>query len=201
MAFSDFTLDTLRRSFGLTQMREPLFPSLLPLNPTLWLLETLTLSQQLIIDSEKARSELIVMPILLTARQLMQNHFAIYSGHSLTGDKDKGLIGECDFILTHTAPLPALQAPIVTLVEAKKEDIDGWLGQCAAQMLGARLFNQQDHLPIETIFGCVTTGEAWQFLKLEGQTIYVDQNRYYINQLPEILGVLKAIIDYYDGQP
>ncbi len=197
MPYSDFTLDSLRRSFGLTQMREPLFADVVPLNPTPWLLETLALSQQLIIDSEKARGELMVMPILLTARHLTHNRFAIYSGHSLTVDKDKGLLGECDFILTYTAPLPALQSPIVTMVEAKKDNLEGGVGQCAAQMLGARLFNQRDNNGIETIFGCVTTGEVWQFLKLEGQTIYVDQSHYYINQLAEILGIFKFIADKY----
>jgi len=35
-------------------------------------------------------------------------------------------------------------------------------------MLGAQIFNQGE---INTIYGCVTTGEIWQFLKLEQNII------------------------------
>jgi hypothetical protein len=200
MAYSNFELETLRRDFNLKQARQNLFNDVTPISPTSWLIETLTLSRKLIIDSEKARGELMVMPILLASRQVSQDRFAIYSGHSLNVDKEKGLVGECDFILTHTMPLPSLQSPIMTMVEAKKEDVEGGIGQCAAQMLGARIFNQLDNSPIETIFGCVTTGEVWQFLKLDEDIICVDQERYYINQLEQILGIFKTITEFYDSK-
>ncbi|MEN8220219.1 MAG: hypothetical protein ABFS56_28485 [Pseudomonadota bacterium] len=82
-------------------------------------------------------------------------------------------------------------------VEAKKNAIESNLGQCAAQMLGARLFNQNENNDIETIYGCVTTGETWQFIKLENEAIHIDSHRYYINNVGEILGVLQVIIDFY----
>ncbi|MCI0529965.1 MAG: hypothetical protein L0Y56_21180, partial [Nitrospira sp.] len=89
---------------------------------------------------------------------------------------------------------------IVTIVEAKKNDIEGGLGQCVAQMLGAQLFNQKEGSETETIFGCVTTGEAWQFLKLEKDFVYIDSHRYYIIQVDEILGVFQTIVAYYKPQ-
>jgi hypothetical protein len=64
-------------------------------------------------------------------------------------------------------------------------------------MLGARLFNQNENNDIETIYGCVTTGETWQFIKLENEVIHIDSHRYYINNVGEILGVLQVIIDFY----
>lgn len=64
-------------------------------------------------------------------------------------------------------------------------------------MLGARLFNQQRGNTIEIIHGCVTTGEDWQFLKLDGNTLVVDSQRYYIKAVEEILGVLQQIVDFY----
>ncbi len=197
MAYSDFTLTTLRQAFHLIQQRTLLFDQIPAISPTPWLVETLRQGMELVIDTEKARSELLVMPILLTSRVIHQQHVSIYSGEMLNVAPEQGLNGECDFILTYSAPLADMQSPIVTLVEAKDHDIDSGLGQCAAQMMGARLFNQQDQRPIETIFGCVTTGEAWQFLKLEQERIIIDTKRYYIDHVEHILGILHVIIEFY----
>ena len=97
--------------------------------------------------------------MLLAARELCENAFAIYSGQSLNVDADKGLVGECDFILAKTPPVPVLRAPLVTIVEAKRGEIELALGQCVAQMVGARRFNEKHGRPETTIYGCVTTGE------------------------------------------
>ena len=129
------------------------------------------------------------------------NPSLIYSGQRLDVDPDSGLIGECDFIITATPPLPLIQAPIVCIIEAKKNDIETGLGQCVAQMLGALRLNQRDATGIETIFGCVTTGEIWQFLKLEQNDIIIDQERYYIDNIRTILGVLQTIFAQYAPQP
>jgi hypothetical protein len=197
MTYSDFSLDQVRKNFGLQVITAALFPDLTPVPPTPWLIEAIHKGLQQALISEKARSELIVMPILLTGRELTHNAFAIYSGQRLDIDPTQGLTGECDFILAKTPPLPVLQAPLVTLVEAKKNDIEAGLGQCVAQMIGARLFNQQEGSQVPFIYGCVTTGETWQFLKLEGQQLALDNTRYYIDSLDKILGVLQAIIKSY----
>ena len=109
------------------------------------------------------------------------------------------MAGECDFILTKTPPVPIIQAPIVTIVEAKKNDVESGFGQCAAQMVGAKFFNEKEANNIRAIFGCVTTGEAWQFLKLEGSTLQMDNRRYYIDRVDMILGVLQAIVASYQA--
>src|SRR5205814_10081229 len=102
-----------------------------------------------------ARSEFIVVPILLASRELSHDAFAIYSGQRLDVQPEQGLVGECDFILTASVPVPVLRAPIVTIFQAKKNDIEVWLGQCAAQMVAARIFNEQEGRPLPQIFGCV----------------------------------------------
>jgi hypothetical protein len=197
MTYSDFNLDTARKSFGLTITPGLLFEKVEPVTVTPWLKEAIDKGLQLALISEKARSELIVVPILLTSRELNHNAFSIYSGQRLDIDPDQGLTGECDFILAKAPPLPVIQAPFVTLVEAKKNDIEGGLGQCIAQMVGARLFNQQEGSNISVIYGCVTTGEVWQFLKLEASTLYIDSRRYYIDRIDKILGVLQAVVESY----
>jgi hypothetical protein len=197
MAYTDFSLDRLRKTFGLTLAQTTLLgrPTPVPISP--WLQETLDRGMPLALVSEKARSEFIIVPILLTSRELSQNRVAIYSGQRLDVDATSGLTGECDFILTATAPLPVMQAPIICIVEAKKNDIESGLGQCAAQMLGAQRLNQQEGTGIETVYGCVTTGEAWQFLRLNQTTLELDTERYYINEVETILAVLQAIIGQF----
>ena len=201
MAFTDFSLDALRLTFGLSIRQEPLFSTVGPIAVPPWLRETLGKGMPLALGSEKARSEFIIAPILLSLRDLNHNQISIYSGQRLEGDPAVGLSGECDFLLTSTPLLPIIQAPIISLVEAKKNDIESGLGQCAAQMLGAQRFNARDHNGIETIYGCVTTGEVWQLLRLDDVSLVIDTERYYINELELILGVMQTMIQHFLPTP
>jgi hypothetical protein len=91
-----------------------------------------------------------------------------------------------------------LRDPIIAIAEAKKGDIEAGLGQCAAQMYGARLFNRKAENDIEKIYGIVTTGLDWRFLLLENQTIFIDKRTYTIgNNLPQVLGILNWIVEQY----
>jgi hypothetical protein len=200
MAYSDFTLEQVLDRFGITELNQALFENIQPLTISEWLKETLAIGQDfgLRSGSEKARSEFIVVPILLELAHRNPNQFAIYSGKNLDVDREKGLNGECDFVLSKGETTRVIQAPVFSLVEAKKHDIDLGLGQCAAQMVGASLFNQQKGQPFTAIFGCVTTGEVWQFLKLENQSLIIDDRPcLFINELEKILGILQTILDYY----
>jgi hypothetical protein len=131
MSYSDFTLDSAARLLGVVSRPADLFPDLRPVSVTPWLKETLargTQGIQLSLISEKSRSEFIVAPILLASREASGNRFVIYSGQRLDVDAEKGLVGECDFILSATDPVLPLQAPIATVVEAKKNDYRGGVG-------------------------------------------------------------------------
>jgi hypothetical protein len=202
MSYSDFTLESVARSLGVITRPAGLFPGLQRIPIPDWLQDTLargTQGIQLSLISEKSRSEFIVAPILLASRELSGDRFVIYSGQRLDVDPEKGLIGECDFILSATEPVLPLQAPIATVVEAKKNDIEGGLGQCIAQMVAADRFNRsagRDNLPV---FGCVTTGEAWQFARLAGPEALLEHRRYYIDSVELILGAFRAIIDACRG--
>jgi hypothetical protein len=127
--------------------------------------------------------------------------FYIYSGQSLEADAARGLTGECDFILSHSKPTPLLTAPIMTLVEAKKNDIELGLGQCIAQMVGAQIFNKKTEGLELPIFGCVTTGEDWQFIRLDEQQATLDAKRYYISSVEQILGMLQKIVNFFEQAP
>jgi hypothetical protein len=90
-----------------------------------------------------------------------------------------------------------ISTPIVQLVEVKRDNPEAWLGQCAAQMLGAKIYNERHGTPLETIYGCVTTGDNWLFLRLTGNELFVDTRKYYLGQIGEVLAVFQHILDYY----
>ena len=194
MSYSDFTLESVSTKLGVTTQRADLFPGLSPLPLPAWLKETLDKGAQLPLVSEKSRSEFIVVPVLLTSRELSNGQLAIFSGQRLDVDAQAGLVGECDFILAMSPPLPPLRAPIVTILEAKKNDVEAGLGQCIAQMVAARMFNEAAGRMDSPIFGCVTTGEVWQFMQLRGQIAFVDKRRFYLDDVGHILAAFQAIL-------
>lgn len=197
MAYSDFTLETVGRVLGVTTRAADVSPDVEPAVVPGWLRDVLARGAQdiqLSLISEKARSEFIVAPVLLAARELTGNRFAVYSGQRLDVDPDRGLTGECDFILTASEPVLPLRAPIATVVEAKKNDIEGGLGQCVAQMVAADRFNRDAGRDGVPIFGCVTTGEAWQFIRLSGTEALLDRRRLYVDNVGAILATIQAII-------
>ena len=57
-------------------------------------------------------------------------------------------------------------------------------------MIAAQLFNEIQGNEIKTIYGVITIGTIWQFLKLEGKTIFIDLSEYYIKDINKILGIL-----------
>jgi hypothetical protein len=194
MEYADFTLETARRQLNLTVETERLFSDISPLAPSTWLVETLQKGGQLALISEKARSEFIVAPILLTVGESSGGRVTLHSGQRFDVDVSSGLSGECDFLLSAGEPVPVITGPIITLVEAKKNDVDSGLGQCGAQMVAAQRFHAQENHPERPIYGCVTTGEAWQFLKLDGSRLILDSDRHYIVDLEKLLGIFQVII-------
>jgi hypothetical protein len=196
MAYGDFTLKAIQEKFGIKNQVERIFTQFEPLQPSDWLKKTLEISAKLPNRSEKSKSETIVMPILLELRERNNDFFTVYSGENLNADIDNGLNGECDFILTKDTHTFDINVPIIQVVEAKKNDIDLGVPQCAAQMVGAKIFNERYGTPIEYIYGCVTTGNEWKFLKLNND-LTIDSRIYYLNELGELLAVFQTIIDYY----
>jgi hypothetical protein len=197
MPYSQFnTLKSLKKQLGLSVTNQQLFEKIDLIEPSAWLKESLTLAinHKTAFFSEKSRSEAIVFPILVSLQAMTNYQFALYSGANLDAEKEKGLNGECDYILGKGEQGSELECPIFCIVEAKDNDIDIGVPQCIAQMFGATIYNQQENNNISLIYGCVTTGETWQFIKFENNTAYIDTNRFYLTQLPEILGVINYII-------
>lgn len=190
LSYSAFSLDKVRKKFGIEIAAGKLFAGVSPVAPTEWLQASLQRARTISLISEKARSEFIVAPILLELKERLNNQISIYSGARLDVAPEEGLQGVCDFIVSRGPPLPTLRAPLLVMVEAKKNDIEEGLGQCAAEMIAAQRFNAEEGQLGTTMYGCVTTGELWQFLQLADTTLVIDSDRLYIEHVDRILGVL-----------
>jgi hypothetical protein len=99
-----------------------------------------------------------------------------------------------DFLVSRDPEQLFVKAPVVTIVEAKKEDINNGLGQCVATLVAAQIFNERKGLIIPDLLGTVTTGSAWKFLKLSGKSLSIDLDEYTIKDAPKILGILSAVL-------
>lgn len=64
------------------------------------------------------------------------------------------------------------------------------MGQCMAEMIAAQRFNLEADKPPMPIYGCITSGMLWRFLKLEGQDITIDLEDYALKPIDRLLGRL-----------
>ncbi|HRX72355.1 MAG TPA: hypothetical protein P5329_14585, partial [Candidatus Competibacteraceae bacterium] len=186
MSYSDFTLEKIQQSFALKMVEDQdLFSSILEIEISNILKQNLELKVPLAlaINTEKARSEFIIAEVLVELKRILNGKISLFSGINLDVDKEKGLNGYCDFIVSQSSEQFFLKAPIITIVEAKNENIPSGIGQCIAEMIAARLFNEQAAQPIERLYGAVTIGNIWKFLKYEQGAVYIDQQEYHISQV------------------
>jgi hypothetical protein len=193
MPYNKFTLRKVIEDFSLEVVEGDTFvPKLEPIAPSALLQETLVenLPWAVAVGSEKARSEAIIFPILLEVRRQLDRKVSVFSGEDFTVDIEVELSGRCDFLISQSAEQLFIKAPAVILVEAKKEDTKPGLGQCIAEMIAAQRFNAKANKEIPIIYGCVTSGTAWRFLKLEDKTVTIDLSDYPVSPIDRLLAIL-----------
>jgi hypothetical protein len=190
MSYSDFDLKKIKSQFHLKIVEdEDLFSNIEEVEISDFLSTILkqNVPIALAISTEKANSELIIINILLEMKKQLKISF--FSGIDFTVDKEKGLNGFCDFIISKSPEQLYLDTPVLALVEAKNEKIVSGLGQCVAEMIAAKIYNEREGNVVSSIYGAVTTGHAWKFLKLEEDTAYIDIEDYYIKNPKKIVGI------------
>ncbi len=197
MAYSDYTLSEIKEKFQLAiEEQTNIFTDVIEEKISDFLNEILeeNIPLALAIHTEKARSEMIVTPILIELRKLLNHRISLFSGVEFNIDKEKGLNGVCDYIISLSKEQLYVSSPVISVVEAKNDNIKSGLAQCAAEMIASRIFNEQKGNRINAIYGIVTTGSNWRFLKLD-DILYIDVREYYIEQLGKIMGIMLQIIN------
>jgi len=193
MAYSDFTVGKVKQAFGIQTIEgKTFFPAIAPVAPSSTLLEVLeeTLPLAVALPSEKAKSELLISPILVEVRKYLKRQVSLFSGQDFTVDASVGLTGICDFLISGSTEQLEIESPVVVLVEAEKADINSGMGQCMAEMVAVQQFNQNAGRQPKPVYGCVTSGILWRFLKLEGKQMTVDLKDYFLDPLSDLLGKL-----------
>ncbi|WP_448561841.1 hypothetical protein [Trichothermofontia sp.] len=194
MSYSDFKLNQLVKDFNLIlQESADWFATVPAVKPSTTLVDLLQdqVDLAVAINTEKARSELIIAPVLMEVRRQYRATVSLFSGSDFTVDPDKGLTGTCDFILSKHPEQLFIRAPVMTIVEAKNENLKSGFAQCIAAMIAAQIFNQQENNDTPIIYGAVTIGTTWRFLSIENNIVKIDLSEYYIQRdLEKILGIL-----------
>ncbi|MEM7534744.1 MAG: hypothetical protein AAF639_21375 [Chloroflexota bacterium] len=214
MAYADFkTFDQLKENFSITiESDHPFFTDTPTVEPSILLQEILkeNVPLALNINTEKARSELIIMQVLVEVRKRQNHRISLFSGIDFTVDSDVGLNGYCDFIVSQSPNQLFITAPVVCMAEAKNESLRMAYPQCIAEMIAAQRYNAAHGQDIETIWGVATNGHDWRFLSLVGTQVRIDYHQYSIGQVGQLLGIFEYILgndvsnidkkDIYDGE-
>jgi hypothetical protein len=196
VAYADFDLKRAVRSFGLaTEDRPGLFDDVAPIEPSDFLRDHIGEFAPIArgINTEQARRQYLISPILMDAKRQSRMPLNVLPGVPLAVDESKGLTGTCDYLIARSPEFYFVDSPVAAIAAAPREDMVAALGPCVAAMVAIRLFNERDAKPLTTVYGAVSTGSNWRFLRLDGHRLSIDRGEYYLVDLARILGILVAI--------
>ncbi|TAD76931.1 MAG: hypothetical protein EA001_11565 [Oscillatoriales cyanobacterium] len=199
MGCSNFSISNLKDKLGIHLIeQESLFSKVtIPsIQPSIYLerdLQTFA-PMAVLINTEKARSEWIIAPILGEVKAAIDPEIGLFSRTTFTVDAAQELDGQCDYLLSLNPEQLEITAPAIAIVEAKKDNAVSGIGQCLAMMCAAWLFNERKHQPLPWVYGVVTTGTDWRFLKLRDREAFVDRDQYYLKEIATILGIFQLIL-------
>lgn len=197
MAYSEFTLESVQKTFQLETVRSVgIFSEMEPVAPSAYLTTGLARKASLAtaIGTEKARSEMIVADVLVELLEHFERRISLFSGIDFNVDAEKGLTGVCGFLVSLSPEQFYLEAPVIILVEAKNLDLKLGIGQCVAEMVAAQHFNTEKGNDISYVYGASTTGIDWQFFKLEEKCLHIDMATYTLERCDRILGILSSMV-------
>jgi hypothetical protein len=197
MAFSDFQYPDVIVDLGLTETSVPdLFAGVPPVAAGPLLQAALPIGTRLGpgAHTEVSRAIWMVGPVLGDFWERYHGQLCLIAGAELNADPAAGLTGVCDFIISRGPQRPVTGPPVLLIFEAKRDSIPDGLGQCIAAMVGAQRYNRRHNAPTDPMYGCVTTGSLWRFLRLSGTTVTLDQTEYMITQVDHLLGILTHMV-------
>ena len=197
MSFQNFTFPQVAQDLGLTLTDADLFsqvPSSV-VRPDFLALVLDGANLASAINTEKARSEFVIAPVLFELRRLYAGRLGLFSGIELDVDASRGLNGICDFLITKSPHQHVVTSPLITIVEAKNDNLRSGLGQCIAAMCAAQMLNKAASSPVASVYGVVTTGGSWKFSRLRESEVTLDLVEYHVESLAKILGILGHIVE------
>ena len=188
-SFSQITQTELENEFGISIVGGRFLPEVEPWIIPSWLEHTLAYRRNSFatMRTEKSISEALIAPILMAVEEKYRDKITIFSGEPLITEE---LSGVCDFLITKVPIAISPRESYFVLVEAKRQDLFSGIPQCVAEMYAAQILNEND----DTVYGCVSIGVQWIFIKLEGKVATTDPTIFTITEVDKILGVFGWIV-------
>jgi hypothetical protein len=145
-----------------------------------------------IFASEAARCEIIIFPILREVYKAYSLKLALWVQKPISFDSE--LTGTPDYVISKKSEYGKLflEPPILTVVEAKKNDFEQGWGQCLAELIAAQKLNDKVDFPI---YGIVTDGKTWEFGQLEHKIFTKNIKSFTIDSLANLFGALHFIFN------
>ena len=197
MPYSDFTLKKVKEELNINVVENrEMFSHIKGIEVSDILLTILKYNVPLAvaIGTEKARSEMIVVNVLIEIKRILEEKISLFSGVNFDVDKGRSLNGFCDFIISKSPEQFYINAPVIAIVESKDDKTTSGLGQCVAEMYALSIFNEKDKLQLPTIYGAITTGSNWRFLKYKDNTAFIDLDEYPIENTSKVVGILVEMV-------
>lgn len=147
-----------------------------------------------LLSSEAAKRELLIAPIIAEVARFCRCSLRIE--YNLT--VNQWLKGELDYLLRSHPTQPETKQDSVLVIEAKRDDLTRGFTQLAVELIALAEVE-----PGDVFYGAVTTGNIWQFGRLDRptQTITQDlQQRSIFSNLPEIASILVGILKPIDAR-
>ncbi len=201
MAYSDFTLWDLKKTFGIKNRwsQTPILGEPVHVQASERLKKDIKFMKDMpsLRAKKKGRAEFVLAPIFREVIENSKGTLILYSGGKLDMDEETGLGGKYDFIFDRDIQSYSIHDAVLTIREELDGDILEGIEPCALQLFKARKLSKEYGNGMDVVYGCTTDAYSFKFLKLEGDTVYADRKNYHITKLPELLGAFQTIIDYY----
>ncbi|RKZ49800.1 MAG: hypothetical protein DRR16_11295 [Candidatus Parabeggiatoa sp. nov. 3] len=157
-----------------------------PLEPSLFFQTRLQRLENFDLSISEKAKELLIDAICEEVIQ-QHRHLKIWKEAPLQSDK---LTGFVDYLVAKKRAY--LDAPLLCVVEAKKDKFDKGLAQCLVEMQACQWNNEQFCQKIE-IYGIVTNGEVWKFYKLNLDGQVYETLPYALSETSHVLGILDYV--------
>ena len=201
MAFQNFTFPQIVQDLGLVFADADLFSQVAPASVRPEFLAQVIEGADLAsaINTEKARSEFVIAPVLFELRRQHKGRFGLFSGVDLNADAARGRLGRDAGSQPHDHARAAavgerMHRPGGRAALHLKRARGGIVARIAA-MVAAQLVNQAAAVSVRSVYGAVTTGSAWKFLRLQDEKLTLDLHEYRLEGLDKILGILWNIVE------
>ena len=183
--FSGFTLREALALHGTGQLWEWI-PAAEPRSPSGYFRETLRkLKAHFDLSLSESAKSLLIDAILLEAI----DPFPALKVWKEAPLQSAGLTGSADYLVAGQGAV--YQAPLLCVVEAKKDDFEQGLAQCLAELWACEEINRE--YPAIELYGAVTNATVWRFYKIDLEHRIHASPAYAETQLDVILGILHGV--------